>query len=86
MKLKNISIVNYRNISQADLSFSPKLNGFIGKNGMGKTNVLDAIYYLSFCKGTMSASDAAGKAANGSPPCSSRILAVLRELRAKSVR
>lgn len=58
MKLKNISIVNYRNISQADLSFSPKLNGFIGKNGMGKTNVLDAIYYLSFCKGTMSASDA----------------------------
>lgn len=58
MNLKNISIVNYRNISQADLSFSPKLNGFIGKNGMGKTNVLDAIYYLSFCKGTMSSSDA----------------------------
>ena len=40
MKLKNISIVNYRNISQADLTFSPKLNGFIGKNGMGKTNVM----------------------------------------------
>lgn len=58
MELENISIVNYRNILQADLSFSPKLNGFIGKNGMGKTNVLDAIYYLSFCKGTMSASDA----------------------------
>ena len=57
MELKNISIVNYRNLTQADLSFSPKLNGFIGKNGMGKTNVLDAIYYLSFCKGTMSASD-----------------------------
>lgn len=58
MILKKISIINYKNIEQADLNFSPKLNGFIGKNGMGKTNVLDAIYYLSFCKGAMSASDA----------------------------
>lgn len=58
MELKRISIVNYRNIEQADLTFSPKLNGIIGKNGMGKTNVLDAIYYLSFCKGATSASDA----------------------------
>ena len=58
MILKRISIINYKNIEQADLEFSPKLNGFIGKNGMGKTNVLDAIYYLSFCKGAMSATDA----------------------------
>ncbi len=57
MLLKKISIVNYRNIEQADLEFSPKLNGFIGNNGMGKTNVLDAIYHLSFCKGALSASD-----------------------------
>ena len=58
MILRNISIANYRNIEQADLTFSENLNGFIGKNGVGKTNVLDAIYYLSFCKGSSSVSDA----------------------------
>jgi DNA replication and repair protein RecF len=50
MFLKQISIVNYKNIIQADFTFSPKINCFLGNNGMGKTNVLDAIYYLSFCK------------------------------------
>lgn len=50
MILDRISIVNYKNIRQAELSFSPKLNCFIGHNGMGKTNLLDAVYYLSFCK------------------------------------
>lgn len=42
--------MGYKNIEQADLSFSPKLNFFLGNNGMGKSNLLDAIYYLSFCK------------------------------------
>lgn len=50
MLLTHISILNYKNLLQADLSFSPKLNCFFGLNGMGKTNLLDAIYYLSFCK------------------------------------
>ena len=50
MILKELSILNYKNIEQADLNFSPKINCFIGQNGMGKTNLLDAIYYLSFCK------------------------------------
>lgn len=50
MILERISVINYKNIEQAELSFSPKLNCFLGKNGMGKTNLLDAIYYLSFCK------------------------------------
>ena len=50
MILNRISILNYKNISQTDLVFSPKLNCFFGQNGMGKTNLLDAIYYLSFCK------------------------------------
>lgn len=50
MILERISVFNYKNIEQADLNFSPKLNCFIGNNGMGKTNMLDAIYYLSFCK------------------------------------
>ncbi len=50
MILTHISILNYKNLLQAELSFSPKLNCFFGLNGMGKTNLLDAIYYLSFCK------------------------------------
>ena len=48
MILKRLSILNYKNIEQADLDFSPNVNCFIGQNGMGKTNLLDAIYYLSF--------------------------------------
>lgn len=50
MTLKDINILNYKNIADASLSFSPKMNCFIGSNGEGKTNVLDAIYYMSFCK------------------------------------
>lgn len=50
MRLNSLSIINYKNIHEADLVFSPKINCFIGNNGMGKTNLLDAIYYLSFCK------------------------------------
>ena len=50
MILKRISILNYKNLEEVDLSFSPKLNCLFGANGMGKTNLLDAIYFLSFCK------------------------------------
>ena len=50
MLLKKISILNYKNIEVADLEFSSKLNCLIGHNGEGKTNLLDAIYYLSFCR------------------------------------
>lgn len=50
MILKKISILNYKNIQVADLTFSPKLNCLIGHNGEGKTNLLDAVYYLSFCR------------------------------------
>ena len=50
MILSRLSIVNFKNIAQADLSFSPNINCFLGNNGMGKSNLLDAIYYLSFCK------------------------------------
>ena len=50
MILKRISILNFKNIQQAELTFSTKMNCFIGHNGVGKTNLLDAIYYLSFCK------------------------------------
>ncbi|WP_313381636.1 DNA replication/repair protein RecF [Proteiniphilum saccharofermentans] len=50
MILKELSLINYKNLTQADLTLSPKMNCFIGNNGMGKTNLLDAIYYLSFCR------------------------------------
>ena len=50
MILKKLSILNYKNIGEAQLELSPKMNCFIGSNGMGKTNVLDAVYYLSFCR------------------------------------
>ena len=50
MWLKRISILNYKNLEQVDLAFSRKMNCIIGRNGMGKTNLMDAVYYLSFCK------------------------------------
>lgn len=50
MILRKLSILNYKNIAEATLELSPKMNCFIGRNGMGKTNVLDAVYYLSFCR------------------------------------
>jgi DNA replication and repair protein RecF len=49
MILEKLSVINYKNIAEATLEFSPKINCLIGQNGVGKTNVLDAIYYLSFC-------------------------------------
>ncbi len=49
MILTQLSILNYKNISDAQLTLSPKINCFIGDNGEGKTNLLDAIYFLSFC-------------------------------------
>ena len=49
MLLNRLSILNYKNIAEASLDFSPNINCFIGQNGAGKTNVLDAIYFLSFC-------------------------------------
>lgn len=48
MTLQHLTLLNYRNIADADLAFSPKINCFVGHNGQGKTNLLDAIYFLSF--------------------------------------
>lgn len=57
MFLKKISIINYKNIKTAELELSPKINCFIGHNGEGKTNFLDAVYYLSFCRSAYTAID-----------------------------
>ncbi|HVN59462.1 MAG TPA: DNA replication/repair protein RecF [Bacteroidales bacterium] len=50
MYLKNISLTNFKNYGQAELEFSPKINCFVGNNGVGKTNILDSIHYLSLTK------------------------------------
>ncbi len=50
MFLQKLSLVNYKNITQQVFDFEHKINCFVGDNGIGKTNVLDAIYYLSFAK------------------------------------
>lgn len=50
MNIQHIKICNFKNIADASLDFSPKVNCFLGNNGMGKSNLLDAIYYMSFCK------------------------------------
>lgn len=50
MILKELNIVNFKNIAEATLTFSPGFNCFVGNNGVGKTNILDALYHLSMCK------------------------------------
>lgn len=57
MILKKLSLLNYKNIKEATLTLSPKFNCFIGSNGVGKTNVLDSIYFLSFCHSAYSSQD-----------------------------
>jgi len=57
MILESLNILNYRNIREASLEFAPKLNCFVGLNGQGKTNILDAIYLLSFAKSAFTNQD-----------------------------
>lgn len=57
MYLKKLIFTNFKNCEQAELNFSEKINCFVGNNGAGKTNVLDGIYYLSFCKSYFNSMD-----------------------------
>lgn len=50
MHLKDLSVVNFKNYRELNLNFTSGINCFVGHNGAGKTNLLDAIHYLSFCK------------------------------------
>lgn len=56
--LLNLHLVNFKNHSELELAFSPGLNAFVGHNGAGKTNILDAIYYLCTTKSYFHTSDA----------------------------
>lgn len=57
MVLKELNIINFKNIGEATLAFTSGFNCFVGKNGVGKTNILDAIYHLSMCKSYFNLSD-----------------------------
>ncbi len=58
MYLKHLTIANFKNIASAELDFSPNINCILGNNGEGKTNLLDAVYYLSMTKSYFGGSDA----------------------------
>lgn len=57
MYIEKLHIINFKNFEEAKLNFSQKANVLVGLNGSGKTNLLDAIYYLAFTKSAFNASD-----------------------------
>lgn len=57
MLLKKLSLINFKNIAQEELSPIAGINCFVGGNGAGKTNVMDAVYYLSMCKSALTMTD-----------------------------
>lgn len=57
MILEKLSLINFKNYDEAQVDFCEKFNCFVGNNGMGKTNLLDAIHYISFCKSFFNAID-----------------------------
>ncbi len=57
MFLKRLTIINFKSIPHIDIDLDTKINCFVGNNGQGKTNLLDAIYYLSMCKSSATLSD-----------------------------
>ncbi len=57
MHLHRLHLVQFKNYEQQELVLSPQLNCFVGENGMGKTNLLDAIHYLCMCKSHFSLPD-----------------------------
>ena len=57
MYLQKLTATNFKNYPEVSLDFSDKINCFIGDNGVGKTNILDAIHYLSFCKSYFNPAD-----------------------------
>ena len=57
MYLKTLHLLNFKNYHSLELNFSDGINCFVGNNGEGKTNLLDAIYYLSMCKSYFNYSD-----------------------------
>lgn len=57
MVLETLQLINFKNYAEAKVNFSPKINVLVGKNGSGKTNLLDAIYFLALTKSAISTAD-----------------------------
>lgn len=57
MHLRNLYLVNFKNYTESEIQLSEGINCFVGKNGSGKTNILDAVHYLSICKSYMNVVD-----------------------------
>jgi len=57
MYIQRLTLSNFKNYEEAEFHFSDKINCFVGNNGVGKTNLLDAIHYLAFCKSYFTATD-----------------------------
>ena len=57
LRVKDISLFQFKNYSRADFVFHERIVGICGNNGVGKTNLLDALYYLCFTKSYFSRSD-----------------------------
>jgi DNA replication and repair protein RecF len=57
MHLKSIHLINFKNYEEAEITLTSNINCFVGSNGSGKTNILDAVHYLSLCKSYMNVLD-----------------------------
>lgn len=57
MYLAQLHLINFKNYEDLEVELCPGINGLVGKNGSGKTNILDAVYYLSMCKSYLNAID-----------------------------
>lgn len=57
MYLKRLGLLNFKNIAEEELTLCPGINCLVGDNGAGKTNVVDAVYYLSMCKSSLQTTD-----------------------------
>jgi DNA replication and repair protein RecF len=57
MRLEKLQLLNFKNYEEVNLNFPYRINVLVGKNGSGKTNLLDAIFYLSFTKSAFSTLD-----------------------------
>ncbi len=57
MIIKKLSVYNFKNHSEKKFEFSPQINCFVGNNGVGKTNILDALHYLSVGKSFLGNTD-----------------------------
>ena len=57
MYLDHLTVQNFRNLKKLDVDFDPNVNIFIGKNAQGKTNLLEAIYFLALTRSHRTSSD-----------------------------